>query len=71
METPTQLMMQFILENFKDELEKNVELDEKLDRFFESCLDIEKNKFKQFYIVGYTESTISEKFEKLYYQVFP
>ena len=50
METPTQLMMQFILENFKEVLENNEELDEKLDRFFESCLDIEKTKFKGFYV---------------------
>lgn len=71
METPTQLMMQFILENFNQELEKNIELDEKLDHFFESCLDIEKSKFKQFYVAGFTESNLGEKFEKLYYQIFP
>jgi hypothetical protein len=52
METPAQKMMGFILENFEKELEANVELDEKLDMFWDKIQDEETTAFKEFFFEG-------------------
>jgi hypothetical protein len=76
-ETPVQRMMGFILDKFEKKLSKNVDLSQELDSCFETVLDIEKQKMKEFYLYGVSKGrttlffNVDESFEKTYYKIFP
>ena len=51
-QTPTQKMMEWVLKNLNQEIEKNTILDQSLEAVFDLTLIYEEQKMKDFFIAG-------------------
>ncbi len=80
-QTPTQKMMFWVLENFKTQLEQDVEKDAELDSVFEKTIDYEHDKMRDIFIAGIMlgsgayqlkkEFDANDEFTKVYQKMFP
>lgn len=80
-QTPTQKMMEWVLKNLNQEIEKNTILDQSLEAAFDLTLIYEEQKMKDFFIAGIMlgsgayqlkkEFDTDEEFKKIYYKIFP
>lgn len=80
-QTPTQKMMEWVLKNLNQELEKDYILDQSLESAFDLTSIYEKQKMKDFFIAGIMlgsgayqlkkEFDTDEEFKKMYYKIFP